>query len=120
MPSTRLEVTVQSGEKKTNLFYQQPPHPYPSSAEGSIMVNGRHYKPTGEMLDEPAVALFQQQWQLYRKFVDNSYFYHREVYGQLHQILVEEAVQPFRFRDIACGDARATADALKGTRVAPF
>jgi SAM-dependent methyltransferase len=76
--------------------------------------------PTGEMLDEPAVALFQQQWQLYRKFVDNSYFYHREVYGQLHQILVEEAVQPFRFLDIACGDARATADALKGTRVAHY
>jgi hypothetical protein len=46
----------------------------------------------GEMLNEPAPALFQQQWQLYRKFVDNNYFYHREVYGQLHRILVEEAV----------------------------
>jgi hypothetical protein len=44
--------------------------------------------------------LFQQQWQLYRKFVDNNYFYHREVDGQLHRILVEEAVQPFRFLDI--------------------
>ena len=47
------------------------------------------------MLDEPALALFQQQWQLYRKFVDNNYFFHREVYGQLHRILVDEAVQPF-------------------------
>ena len=69
---------------------------------------------------EPAAALFQQQWQLYRKFVDNNYFYHREVYGQLHRILVDEAVQPFRFLDIACGDARATVDALKGTRVAHY
>jgi hypothetical protein len=30
---------------------------------------------TGDMLDEPAAALFQHQWQLYRKFVDNNYFY---------------------------------------------
>jgi len=29
-------------------------------------------------------------------------------------------VQPFRFLDIACGDARATVDALKGTRVAHY
>src|SRR5271166_3095495 len=84
------------------------------------MVNICHHKTTGDVLDEPAAALFQQQWQLYRKFVDNNYFYHREVYGQLHRILVEEAVQPFRFLDIACGDARATVDALKGTRVAHY
>jgi hypothetical protein len=67
------------------------------------------------MPEEP-VALFQHQWQLYRKFVDNNYFYHREVYGRLHRIFVDEAVQPFRFLDIACGDARATVEALKGTR----
>jgi hypothetical protein len=53
-------------------------------------------------------------------FVDNNYFYHREVYGQLHRILAEEAVQPFRFLDIGCGDAKATVDALKGTRVAHY
>jgi len=34
--------------------------------------------------------------------------------------LVDEAVWPFRFLDIACGDARATVDALKGTRVAHY
>jgi len=84
------------------------------------MVNVCHYEPTRDMLDEPALALFQQQWQLYRKFVDNNYFFHREVYSQLHRILVDEAVQPFRFLDIACGDARATVDALKGTRVAHY
>ena len=84
------------------------------------MVNICHRKTTGDVLDESAAALFQQQWQLYRKFVDNNYFYHREVYGQLHRILVKEAVQPFRFLDIACGDAKATVDALKGTRVAHY
>jgi SAM-dependent methyltransferase len=65
-------------------------------------------------------VLFQYQWQLYRKFVDNNYFYHREVYGQLHRILVDEVVQPFRFLDIACGDARATVETLRGMRVAHY
>jgi SAM-dependent methyltransferase len=70
--------------------------------------------------DKPMAVLFQHQWQLYRKFVDNNYFYHRQVYARLHRILVDEAVQPFRFLDIACGDARATVETLKGTRVAHY
>jgi type II secretory ATPase GspE/PulE/Tfp pilus assembly ATPase PilB-like protein len=41
-------------------------------------------------------------------------------YGQLHRILVDEVDRPFRFLDIACGDASATVDALKGTRVAHY
>jgi SAM-dependent methyltransferase len=65
-------------------------------------------------------SFFEQQWQIYRKFVDNNYFYHREVYCQLHRILVDEVDRPFRFLDIACGDARATVDALKGTQVAHY
>jgi len=72
------------------------------------------------MLKEPSLGLFQRQWKLYRKVVDNNYLFHREAYAQLHRILVGEAVQAFRFLDIACGDARATADALKGTRVAHY
>src|ERR1700746_3638711 len=84
--------------------------------DGPINIQGT----SGDLLDEPAAALFQHQWQLYSKFVDNNYFYPREVYGQLHRILVEEAVQPFRFLDIACGDARATVETLKGTRVAHY
>jgi hypothetical protein len=59
------------------------------------MVNVCHHKPTGVMLTEPALALFQQQWQLYRKFVDNNYFYHREVYDQLHRILVNGDLRVF-------------------------
>jgi SAM-dependent methyltransferase len=75
---------------------------------------------TEDVLDVPAAALFQYQWQLYRKFVHKNYFYHREVYGQLHRILVNEALQPFRFLDIACGDARATVETLDGTQVAHY
>ena len=76
--------------------------------------------PAENMLKEPSLGLFQRQWKLYRKVVDNNYLFHREAYAQLHRILVGEAVQAFRFLDIACGDARATADALKGTRVAHY
>jgi ubiquinone/menaquinone biosynthesis C-methylase UbiE len=76
--------------------------------------------PAENMLEEPSLALFQRQWKLYRKVVDNNYLFHREAYAQLHRILVDEAVQPFRFLDIACGDARSTVDALKGTRVAHY
>ena len=84
------------------------------------MIKIRQYGSAGTIPDEPAVALFGQQWQLYRKFVDNNLLHHREVYGQLHRILVDEAVKPFRFLDIACGDARATVDALKGTQVVHY
>ena len=84
------------------------------------MIKIRQHDSTGTIPDEPAAALFQQQWQLYRKFVDYNLIYHREAYGELHRILVDEVARPFRFLDIACGDASATADALKGTQVAHY
>jgi ubiquinone/menaquinone biosynthesis C-methylase UbiE len=65
-------------------------------------------------------SLFQQKWQIYRKVVENNYLFHREAYGWLHRILVDEVDRPFRFLDIACGDASATVDALKETRIAHY
>jgi ubiquinone/menaquinone biosynthesis C-methylase UbiE len=69
---------------------------------------------------EPALTLFRQQWQIYRKVVDYNYLFHREAYNCLHRILVDEAIQPFRFLDVACGDASTTVEALKGTQVASY
>jgi ubiquinone/menaquinone biosynthesis C-methylase UbiE len=46
--------------------------------------------------------------------------FHREVYGRLRQILIDEAIQPFRFLDIACGDAAATCTALTGLKVGVY
>src|SRR4029077_14775427 len=97
-------------------FPQQVAKRRPFKASGGTMKAGlplAHHQ-------DLTVSFFQEQWQLYRKLVDNDYFYHREVYGQLHRILVDEVDRPFRFLDIACGDARATVDALKGTRVAHY
>ncbi len=52
--------------------------------------------------------------------VDNNYLFHREAYSQLRQVLLDEAVRPFRFLDLACGDATAAADALQGTEIASY
>ena len=62
-------------------------------------------------------ALFQRQWRIYRKVVDNNYLFHREAYARLHDLLINEIAEPFCFLDVACGDASATVDALKGTQV---
>lgn len=67
-----------------------------------------------------ALRLFQKQWAVYRKVVDHNYMQHREVYARLHEMLVVEAVQPFRFIDIACGDASASVGALLDTRVEQY
>ena len=35
----------------------------------------------------------------------NDYVFHREVYATLHRVLTEDVAGPFRFLDLACGDA---------------
>jgi ubiquinone/menaquinone biosynthesis C-methylase UbiE len=71
--------------------------------------------PTASSFD-PA-DLFQREWEIYRKVLDKNYLFHREAYSKLRQILTEEMSRPFRFLDIACGDASATIQALVGTNV---
>ncbi|MGH6924880.1 MAG: class I SAM-dependent methyltransferase [Propylenella sp.] len=66
------------------------------------------------------MAPFQEDWKLYRKMVDNNFLFHREAYARLHDILTEEVDRPFRFLDIACGDASASVKALAGTKVASY
>jgi len=69
---------------------------------------------------EDSAAIFQNEWQVYRKVVDNNYLFHREAYGVLRDVLREEMPAPFRFLDVACGDASATVGALAGTQVAHY
>ncbi len=70
--------------------------------------------------DATTVELFQQDWKLYRKMVDNNFLFHREAYAALHEVLVNDAAQPFRFLDIACGDASASVGALRGTTITHY
>ena len=71
--------------------------------------------PAGRAADD-----FVPLWPVYRKAVDHDYFAHRAVAGVLHRVLAEEVGRPFRFLDLACGDARTAVAALRGTAVAHY
>jgi len=65
-------------------------------------------------------TLFLHAWQTWRKVLDHNYTFHREVYGLLRRVVLAEAPKPFRFLDIACGDAAASKTALLGTNVGHY
>lgn len=67
-----------------------------------------------------STSLFVDEWQTYRKMVDNNYLFHREAYATLQRVLLTEMRRPFRFLDIACGDASATVAALRGTTIGAY
>jgi ubiquinone/menaquinone biosynthesis C-methylase UbiE len=68
----------------------------------------------------PAANVFEREWRTYRKMVDNNYLFHREAYACLRDIVTREVAGPFRFLDIACGDASATVAALAGKPIAQY
>jgi hypothetical protein len=74
----------------------------------------------GDRRNEPSQAVFQQEWRIYRTLVDENYLFHREAYACLRRILGEGVRRPFRFLDVACGDATASVDALTGTAVTHY
>ena len=76
-------------------------------------------RPTGEAPSD-AATIFQQEWRIYRKMVEGDYLFHSAAYAALRRVLIEEAPQPFRFLDLACGDASASAAALAGTGIARY
>jgi SAM-dependent methyltransferase len=84
------------------------------------MINIRQHDTTGPILDEAAEVQFARDWRTYSKLVDNNYAFHREVYANLHRILVADFPRPFRITDLACGDARGIVGALDGTTVAHY
>ena len=81
------------------------------------MVNVRQHEATSPVIDEEAERQFAQHWGVYRKLVVNDYVFHREAYATLHRILVDEVRGPFRFLDLACGDAQGVVGALRGTAI---
>jgi hypothetical protein len=68
-------------------------------------------------VDEQAMQTFRHQWQVYSKLVDNDYLAHQAVRKVLHRVLLEQVNRPFRFLDLACGDAILAVAALQGTPV---
>ena len=77
-----------------------------------------HHTYAGEAaLDEEATQLFRTQWAAYRRLVDANYAHHREAYGTLNRLLLDEVDRPFWFLDLACGDAKESVGALVGTQI---
>ncbi len=64
-------------------------------------------------------ATFRQNWDSYARLIADNCFNHAEAYAVLRTVLLA-VDQPFRFLDIACGDASASAPALAGTRVSHY
>lgn len=64
-------------------------------------------------------ATFRQDWDSYARLVAGNCFNHAEAYAVLRTVLLA-VDQPFRFLDIACGDASASAAALAGTKVSHY
>ena len=65
-------------------------------------------------------AMFNRQLSTYRKVVGANLMFHREVYSLLRDMLRERMQKPFRFLDIACGDATASAAALQTCSIAHY
>lgn len=75
---------------------------------------------TDESKRDQAAELFQTDWQIYRKMVDNNFLFHREAYAALHEALPAAGGRSFSFLDIACGDAGASIGALAGTAIGRY
>ncbi len=84
------------------------------------MVKIHHTYVGDAALDEAATQLFRMQWATYRRKVDANHIYHREAYGTLRRLLLDEVDRPFSFLDLACGDAKESVGALVGTRVTHY
>jgi SAM-dependent methyltransferase len=84
------------------------------------MITMQSEMPSTKASRDSAADIFQREWRLYQKMVDRNYLFHREAYSRLRRVLLEDAALPFRFLDLACGDASATATALEGTRIASY
>jgi SAM-dependent methyltransferase len=81
------------------------------------MVNVTQHEPPGAVRDAAAMDIFRHQWELYRKFLKYDYLSNAGAYAGLHRFLMDDLARPFRFVDLACGDASGIVTALKGTAI---
>lgn len=75
---------------------------------------------TGATADAAALEIFQNQWEIYRKFLKHDYLSNGEACRALHRFLTHEVARPFRILDLACGDASVIVGALAGTAIEQY
>ncbi|KGF73812.1 ubiquinone biosynthesis protein UbiE [Neosynechococcus sphagnicola sy1] len=68
----------------------------------------------------PPDQIFNDQWHLYQKVLHHNYMGHREVYGVVHDLLLQQFHHPFSLLDLGCGDAEFISQALVETPIATY
>jgi len=76
------------------------------------MTMGETARSAGEAGDATALEMFQNQWDVYRKFLKYDYLSNGAACRVLRRYLREEVARPFRILDLACGDASGVVGAL--------
>jgi len=72
------------------------------------------------VVDAAALEIFQNQWEIYRKFLRHDYLGNAGAYAALRRYLDRHVAREFSFLDLACGDASGIVGALRGTRIAAY
>ena len=75
---------------------------------------------TASPRDEKALEIFQQQWDIYRKFLEHDYLGNAGAYAHLRAFLKSDIPRPFALLDLACGDASGIVTAVQGLGVTSY
>jgi SAM-dependent methyltransferase len=70
--------------------------------------------------DVTALEIFQNQWEVYRKFLTHDYLSNAEAAVALRAFLIREVARPYSFADLACGDASGIVPALEATPIEQY
>ncbi|MDH4982762.1 class I SAM-dependent methyltransferase [Hyphomicrobium sp. D-2] len=70
--------------------------------------------------DEEALVIFQNQWDVYRKFLQHDYLSNGVACSVLQRFLTKDIARPFHFIDLACGDASGIAKVLRDAPVESY
>lgn len=73
-----------------------------------------------ESISPRSNELFNNQWTLYQKVLNNNYMGHQEIYDVLHGFLISHFQKPFAMLELGCGDASFTTQALLDTSVMSY
>ena len=70
--------------------------------------------------DATALEIFQNQWDVYRKFLKYDYLSNAADAAALRAFHTGEVARPYRFLDLACGDASGIVPALAETPIEQY
>jgi cyclopropane fatty-acyl-phospholipid synthase-like methyltransferase len=64
--------------------------------------------------------IFNSQWELYQKILNNNYMEHKEFYGILHNFIINYFQKPFTMLELGCGDASFSVQALLNSSITAY